>query len=96
MEQAGLGTRCSYPLPVTQQQLSDALGLTPVHVNRTLKTLRGDGLIRTEQRMVHIDDWDRLVTIAEFDPMFLLLGDTPEGGAATATPRLDQPRQMRG
>ena len=86
MEQAELGTRRSYPLPMTQEQLSEALGLTPVHVNRTLKALRCAALIRTEHRMVHIDNWDRLVTIAEFDPMFLLLGDTQDGDAGTGLP----------
>ena len=87
MEQAGLGTRRSYSLPVTQHQLAEALGLTPVYVNRTVQRLRADALIRFEQRMVHVDDWDRLVTVAEFDPMFLLLGDTPDDEAGTATPR---------
>ena len=82
MEQAGLGTRLSYSLPVTQEQLSEALGLTPVHVNRTLQTLRADGLIRTEQRMVHIDDWDRLTTVAQFDPTFLLLRHSQEDDAS--------------
>ena len=95
MEQAGLGTRRSYSLPMTQHHLADALGLTAVHVNRMFQTLRADALLQTEQRMVHIEDWDRLATIAEFDPMFLLLGDAPDGDAGTAT-RPEQTHRMRG
>jgi CRP-like cAMP-binding protein len=73
MEDAGLGTRTEYALPITQVQLADALGLTSVHVNRTLQTLRRDHVVRTEQRNIHIDDWDRLAQLAEFDPEFLLI-----------------------
>lgn len=97
MEQAGLGTRRGYPLPLTQEQIADALGLTAVHVNRTLKTLRDDALLRTEQRMVHIEDWDRLVTAAEFDPAFLLLDDAFDGDAGTATSQSqEQPPRVTG
>lgn len=81
MEQAGLGTRRRFALPVTQAQLADALGLTSVHVNRTLQILRRDAVVRTGQGVVHVDDWDQLADRAEFDPEFLLL-DPPEREAA--------------
>ncbi len=45
LEAIGLGDRVSYELPMTQEQLADATGLTPVHVNRTLKDLEERGLI---------------------------------------------------
>ncbi|WP_241233674.1 Crp/Fnr family transcriptional regulator [Altericroceibacterium xinjiangense] len=82
MEQAGLGERTRYTFAATQVQLADALGLTPVHVNRTLQALRADGLLRIEQRMVHVDDWDRLAVLAEFDPEYLLIEHLPEQRAA--------------
>lgn len=82
MEQAGLGTRTQYPLQVTQEQLADALGLTPVHVNRTLQTLRAGGLVRMQQRIVYVADWDGLAQQAEFDPGFLLIDRPPALEAA--------------
>lgn len=72
MEQAGLGTRKSFWFDMTQTQLADALGLTPVHVNRSLQALRNDGMIQTESRQVFIREWDRLASVAEFDPGYLL------------------------
>jgi hypothetical protein len=59
---AGLGERCNYELPVTQEQLADALGLTAVHTNRTLKNLGEEGLISRTNRSVRIDDWPNLMT----------------------------------
>lgn len=73
MEQAGLATRTEYDFPVTQAQLGDAMGLTQVHVNRTIQGLRRDGVLRTSHRTIHIDDWDALASMAEFDPDFLLV-----------------------
>lgn len=77
MEQAGLGTRLLFDLNATQEQLADALGLTPVHVNRTLQRLRAEGVIATGRQTVEVKDWARLVQIAEFDPAYLLLGNRP-------------------
>jgi CRP-like cAMP-binding protein len=74
MEQAGLGTRTKFSLPATQAQLADATGLTPVHLNRTLKALRPEGLL-VRGGTVRIADWDRLAAIAEFDPAYLLLDE---------------------
>lgn len=82
MEQAGLGARRSYSLPITQAQLADALGLTAVHVNRQLRALREGGLVRTDQRTVQIENWGKLAEIAEFDPEFLLIEPLLEQQAA--------------
>lgn len=73
MELAGIGSRTDFPLPMTQTHLADALGLTSVHVNRTLQTMRHDGLVATENRRVRVGRWSELVHVAEFDPQFLLL-----------------------
>ena len=72
MEQAGLGTRTEFALPMTQVQLADVVGLTSVHLNRTLKTLADRG-VTFARKTVRIADWDRAVAFAEFDPAYLLL-----------------------
>lgn len=73
MEGAGLGTRTEYRLPMTQTRVADVLGLSPVHVNRTLQALRRLGIVRTEQRTIHIEDWDGLAALGEFSPEFLMI-----------------------
>jgi CRP-like cAMP-binding protein len=63
-----------YELPMTQEQLGDALALTSVHVNRTLGSLREDGLAAFSRGIVEIHDWNALATAGEFDPAYLHLG----------------------
>jgi CRP-like cAMP-binding protein len=63
--------RCDFPL--TQNDLGDATGLTPVHVNRTLQELRRDGLIELERRHLHILDIERLKSVSMFNPNYLHL-----------------------
>lgn len=77
LEQAGLGTRSHYELPMSQEQLADALGLTSVHTNRTLMLLGEEGLIKRQKRAVEIIDWGRLSKEADFSPAYLHLNDTP-------------------
>lgn len=64
----------SFELPVNQVTLADTLGLTPVHINRTLQRLRNEGLIRLCQRRLAILNRERLATIAGFDGAYLQLG----------------------
>ncbi|HZH06991.1 MAG TPA: Crp/Fnr family transcriptional regulator, partial [Lautropia sp.] len=65
---AGLGEATEYELPMTQEQIADCTGLTPVHVNRTLKTLESEGLIeRRSTRTVTIGDWKKLAAAGDFD-----------------------------
>jgi CRP-like cAMP-binding protein len=73
LEAAGLGERCNYELPMTQEQLADSLGLTSVHTNRTLMSLGDDGLIERRQRAVQIVDWPGLSQAGDFDPAYLHL-----------------------
>ena len=71
---AGLGEQTGYELPMTQEQLADATGLTSVHVNRTIKSLERDGLIdRLHPRSIHIGDWRRLAEAGDFDSGYLHL-----------------------
>ncbi|RZI60873.1 MAG: Crp/Fnr family transcriptional regulator [Zymomonas sp.] len=77
IEATGLGTRERFALDITQEQIGDAMGLTPVHINRTLMALREDNLIFLHSHVVEVIDWERLVSFAGFDEVFLLL-DQPE------------------
>ncbi|MES1974798.1 MAG: Crp/Fnr family transcriptional regulator [Pseudomonadota bacterium] len=52
----------------------DALGLTAVHVNRTLKSLQDEGLIVRSKRSVAISDWERLRVVGDFTSNYLHLG----------------------
>jgi len=71
---AGLGEQTNYELPMTQEQLADATGLTSVHVNRTLKGLESDGLIgRSNPRFIEIGDWRRLAEVGDFNSNYLHL-----------------------
>ncbi len=70
-EAAGLGPVESFELPMTQEQIGDATGLTSVHVNRMLAELGTDGLIIRHGRKVEINDWPRLRQAADFDPAYL-------------------------
>jgi CRP-like cAMP-binding protein len=71
---AGLGQQTGYELPMTQEQLADATGLTSVHVNRTIKGLERDGLIdRLHPRSIHIGDWRKLAEAGDFDRGYLHL-----------------------
>jgi CRP-like cAMP-binding protein len=76
MKVAGLGEQTNYELPMTQEQLADATGLTSVHVNRTLKSLEADGLIdRRTPRSIVIGDWKKLTDTADFNSNYLHLRD---------------------
>ena len=60
-------------LPVTQEELGDALGLSTVHVNRTLMQVRGEGLIEFQGGRLTILDWKGLAEAAQFDATYLHL-----------------------
>ncbi|MCJ2089592.1 Crp/Fnr family transcriptional regulator [Methylobacterium sp. E-005] len=66
---------CSMPMPLRQTDFADALGLTSVHVNRTLKTLRDQGVMDLYARRLTIHDWDTLREVADFNPKYLHLAD---------------------
>lgn len=68
---AGDGNESSFACPLTQEQLADALGLTSVHVNRTMQQLRNDGMVETENRTMTLPDVAGLRRIGGFDPDYL-------------------------
>lgn len=57
--------------PVTQDLLADLLGLSAVHVNRTMRRLRADRLIGLENRSLRLVDRERLIAAADFDRAYL-------------------------
>lgn len=61
----------SYELPMTQSELGAVLGLSTVHINRTVQVLRKSGAVRLQGGKVWIGDLDHLATLAGFDPAFL-------------------------
>lgn len=76
------GEESSFAFSLTQEQIADALGLTSVHVNRTMQHLRTDGLIATANRTVTIPDVAKLRQVGGFDPRYLHIA--PPGEAQRA------------
>ncbi|MEG3086354.1 Crp/Fnr family transcriptional regulator [Sphingomonas sp. PB4P5] len=66
--------------PLTQTTLGDTTGLTPVHVNRTLRALREAGAAHITDKRLHILDWKLLQSIGEFDARYLALERVDEAG----------------
>ena len=75
LETRGLTTDHTFELPMTQEQLADATGLTPVHVNRMLKSLEADGLIDRRRRHIHYDNWRALQDAGDFNRRYLHISD---------------------
>ncbi len=72
LELAGLGEKAGYELPMSQEELGDATGLTAVHINRTIKALEAEGLIeRATPRTIVIGDWRKLAQAGDFDSGYL-------------------------
>ena len=69
----GLNDGNSCTLPLTQVELAETLGLSSVHVNRTLQELRRQKLITLENGMLSIQDLDALKEVSFFNPDYLHL-----------------------
>jgi CRP-like cAMP-binding protein len=81
LEALGLTEQYGYELPMTQEQLADALGLTPVHVNRTLKQLDAEGLIIRTRRSISFPDWEKMSRVGDFNTRYLHLEPQQSGHA---------------
>lgn len=73
LRSVGLAENGSCDFPITQNDLAEATGLTPVHVNRTLQELRRDGLIELAHKRLTIPDLDKLMGASMFNPNYLHL-----------------------
>jgi len=67
----GLAANYRFDLPLTQSDVADMVGITPVHVNRSLKALRQQGLVDWRGGAATIHDWRNLAHFAQFDPTYL-------------------------
>ncbi|MFA6117919.1 MAG: Crp/Fnr family transcriptional regulator [Sphingomonas sp.] len=68
---AGLTGNAHFELPITQNEIADAQGLTTVHVNRMLRRLRKEGYITLASGRLVINDVARLEAATGFDPGYL-------------------------
>jgi CRP-like cAMP-binding protein len=75
LETRGMIHDGGFELPMTQEQLADATGLTSVHVNRVLKSLEVDGLISRRRRYIHFDNWRALQDVGDFSRRYLHVED---------------------
>jgi CRP-like cAMP-binding protein len=66
-----------FEFPLTQRELSECLGLTVVHANRTIQELRRRRLVEMENRQLTILERRGLEGLAEFDPSYLHLEPAP-------------------
>ena len=74
LDAVGLVTGNAFDLPVTQLELGETLGLSTVHVNRTLQKLRSRNLITVQRSRVVILDTAALKALCGFNPNYLHLG----------------------
>lgn len=79
LEAVGRVTDNAYAFPLTQTQIAESMGLSDVHVNRTLRDLRAQSLIHLKRRVLTILDVDRLKAFCDFTPNYLHLRNTRWG-----------------
>ncbi|MDB5645475.1 Crp/Fnr family transcriptional regulator [Methylobacterium sp.] len=78
LDAVGLASGLGFDLPLTQGDLAVTVGLSNVHVNRSLQALRRDRFIDLRGRRLTILDWAGLSNLAEFNPGYLRLGRAGE------------------
>jgi CRP-like cAMP-binding protein len=61
----------TFEMPLTQEQISEALGITPVHTNRIIRQLRDDGIVDISRGRVTVLDEAKLAELAQFDDRYL-------------------------
>ena len=67
----GRATGDTFEMPLTQEQISEALGITPVHANRIIRQLRDDGIVDISRGHVAVLDEAKLAELAQFDDRYL-------------------------
>lgn len=82
LEQSGDGRRAAFHLRATQVHIADFLGISTVHVSRSLQSLRARGLVEVRDYAYRIPDFPALARFAEFDPTYLLLNEPSVHGTA--------------
>jgi len=67
----GLADEHRFDIPLVQEELADILGLSVVHMNRTIQELRKGGLVAWQGSKVVIPDFSKLAQFSGFDPRYL-------------------------
>ncbi|RYF38271.1 MAG: helix-turn-helix domain-containing protein, partial [Cytophagaceae bacterium] len=75
LERVGLAQNMQFDLPLSQAELADVLGLSSVHMNRIVQTLRTRFFLEWEGHTISIADWGALAEFSEFDPTYLGWGE---------------------
>jgi CRP-like cAMP-binding protein len=71
LQAIGLADERSFRLPLTQEVLADALGLSVQYVNQTLRQLREEDLVTVERHRVTIHDYEALTALADFERTYI-------------------------
>jgi len=79
LARVGLANQYGFPLPIIQQSLADALGLSVVHINRVLQSLKKLGLVRSDNHEIVFPDLGALEQFAEFNSDYLASGRDEDG-----------------
>ncbi|MEQ8604695.1 MAG: Crp/Fnr family transcriptional regulator [Marivibrio sp.] len=78
LEALGLAEEDRLHFPVTKEQLADAMGLTTIHIYRTLRRLTESGLVRLDGAWLEILDLEALKRLGKFDDLYIVPGRIPE------------------
>ncbi len=84
LEAVGLAGEEGFTMPLTQQVLAEALGLSIVHVNRTLMQLGRDDLIVRKGQTIRLPDRARLASLVDYNPPAILRGEARTEGCVGA------------
>lgn len=87
MRAVGLADQNSCTLPMTQEEIGEMVGLSTVHVNRTLQELRASGLITLKRQQLIIPDFSALRSVAQFDGRYLCRGGPEDDANPAPSPR---------
>jgi CRP-like cAMP-binding protein len=71
LERIGQAGDLRFELPLSQADLGEILGMSMVHMNRTVQGLRDSGLVAWKDREIVIHAWDALARLGQFDPSYL-------------------------
>jgi CRP-like cAMP-binding protein len=80
----GETTDDAFPFPLTQEELAQATGMTPVYVNRMLQQLRSEGLIELNNKVLTVLEPKRLMEVGQYEPNYLHLVRTESGDREVA------------
>lgn len=81
-----MGDDKGFDCPITQYQLADALGLTPIHLNRMVRELREEGLLMFKNSRVDYLNRKALIALAEYDGEFMHMSVFDRTMSYTGTP----------